>query len=138
MRCLKGLLPLALLLGVAACEPTGVPRCDEVLAALVYADQVGYRFDCDPPAEFEPHLGWTDHDTKTLYVWEGRISDNRVLAKVMFHEVGHAVVEVRGLTFSTQSAEEVWADGYSWCRFPQSGVSYLSKPTNCDPYLKGT
>lgn len=134
LRCAIG---AALVAALAACHPgTGHPACDPQHPQRDLAARLGYKFDCTPPAYFEPHIGWADHKTKTLWIWADRIptSGHRAVRKTMWHELGHAVVERRGMTFPTHSAEERWADGFAYCKEPIQGVSYLLIPTSCTNY----
>jgi hypothetical protein len=125
-------LLVAALLSCTACQPTGVRVCDRNTAALVIAEVEGYRYDCTPTeVDLQWHMGWADHANRILYV----VPDGaKRTADVMWHELGHAVWENRGYT-GTQAQEERWADGYSWCHYPQQGISYQTKPTDCAPYF---
>lgn len=129
------LLAAVLLLAAAACQPTGATRCDRQVGALIVAEREGWSFDCRPPSSWDQHLGWADHDTRTLWIWEHRLTNDRALAKVMWHELGHTVWSRQGRVGS-QAQEEAWADGWAWCAYPLPGVSYLAHPTNCGGYLR--
>jgi hypothetical protein len=131
---------LALLVvgALAACQPTGHPRCDALTKQVMRAESFGYRIRCDasfPGTSNEGRsvLGWTDHDAKTLWIWPSKITDDRVLRKIAWHEIGHVAWDRQGRT-GTQEAEERWADGYAYCAEPIKGVSYSSRPTSCAPY----
>lgn len=128
MRRTVMLVTAVLGLAVAGCQPTGSPRCDQFLAPIVVADSYGYTIDCTPPASWPLHLGWTDHEHRTIYVWADRMND-RALLKIMWHEDGHAYFEVTGRTFSSQQAEECAADRYAWDHMlpaDRLGVSFLA------------
>lgn len=133
-RTLCALLAATLMVAAAACEPTGSLRCDKQYAELARAEAWGYKYDCTPPTSWEPHLGWADHEHRTLYVWAAGLPI-ATLQAVMAHELGHVQWDRLGKT-GTQTAEETWSDGFAWCFDPQPGVSYLSRPTYCAPYLR--
>lgn len=134
---------MGLLLTLAACHvTTGRAACDARVGPVAKADIEGYHFDCTPPSNFEVHLGWADHANHKLYVWVDYhgLSDPAVrpiLIKVMWHEVGHAVLYRLVGNQLPESTREWWADGFSWCAEPQAGVSYLNRPTaaQCPTYL---
>lgn len=91
-------------------------------------------------------LGWTDHSTRTCYVFIDRLTSFSVSGRpkaaraVAMHEVGHArwrarlngtpnMVNywryVRGGTLGTdQQVEEDYCEVYSYCGDFQSGISY--------------
>lgn len=138
---MQRLLVLAVLavIPLAACEPTGHPRCDNLLGAQRFEIEArGWLLRCDPPASFHydggyQPSGWTDHKTRTVWLWPDRIPDDRVLIKTAWHELGHIVYGEHGYR-GTQADEERWADGYAWCREPIFGISYLSMPTGCETH----
>ena len=132
------LATLALALGLGACQPTGNPRCDQLAAQIARAEALGYRIRCDAPFPGEASdgrqvLGWTDHDTHTIWMWPARLPDPRALRKVAWHEVGHAVWERHGWS-GAQADEERWADGFAYCAEPIQGVGYLVRPADCRGY----
>jgi len=131
-------LPLLVAGALTACEPTGHPRCDALVRQVVTADSFGYRIRCDatfPGTSNEGRsvLGWADHDSKTIWIWPNKITDDRVLRKIAWHEIGHVVWDRKGRT-GTHDEEERWADGYAYCAEPIKGVSYTIRPTNCSSY----
>ena len=137
-RALAAVLALAVAGTLAACEPTGHPRCDALWGPVSRAESLGYRVRCD--ASFpgtsstgQSILGWTDHAKRTIWLWPAKMRDDRVLRKVAWHEVGHAAWERQGRS-GTQSAEEQWADGYAYCAERIAGVSYAIRPASCAGY----
>ncbi len=137
-RIATALLALSVSGGLAACQPTGNPRCDALVGPVSRADSFGYRVRCD--ASFpgvsstgQNVLGWTDHKTKTVWMWPNKMKDDRVLRKVAWHEVGH-IVWTRQHRQGTQAEEERWADGYSYCAEPIPGVGYAIRPSDCSGY----
>ena len=116
----------------AACQPTGSTRCDAYWPPLaVMETQTAYRMDCTPgfpnkTPTGQNILGWADHGTKTLWIWPDGISD-RLLHKVMWHEVGHA----KG------HHSEHHADAYAYCHMSaaeREGISFMypwPSPADC-------
>jgi hypothetical protein len=137
-RTVHALLAAALVLSLAACQPTGVPVCDGTGWALLQAEAFGYVFDCTPDLPGAPAnvLGFADHPNRVLYVWPDRMPPV-VVPKIMWHELGHVAWDRQGRSGS-QAAEETWADGYAWCKQPIPVVSFRSRPTwwECPDYLK--
>jgi hypothetical protein len=132
------LISLVALGGLAACEPTGHPRCDALHKQVARAESFGYHVRCDPsfPAVSgtgRSIVGWTDHANKTIWMWPDRMPDSRALRKVAWHEVGHIVWD-RQNRAGTQADEERWVDGYSYCAEPIQGVGYAIIPTSCTNY----
>jgi hypothetical protein len=137
-RVAVALLALTISAGLAACQPTGSARCDKLQATLAQAESYGYRVRCDATfpgvsSTGQNVLGWTDHTTKTIWMWPAKMTDQRVLRKVAWHEVGH-IAWTRQHRTGTQSAEERWADGYAYCAEPIQGVGYSIIPTDCRGY----
>ncbi len=131
---------LALLVGgaLAACEPTGNARCDALGAQRVAAERLDYPIKCDAKVEGVANdgrsvLGWTDHENRTIWLWPTKMTDDRVLRKVAWHELGHVAWDVLGRK-GTQADEERWADGFAYCSEPIKGVSYSSRPGSCKGY----
>jgi hypothetical protein len=137
-----GLAALVLLASAAAaaCQPTGHPRCDALVAQRVLADDLGYQIRCDPDfpgtsPTGRAIVGWAEHDERILWLWPDRMTDTRVLRKIAWHELGHVVWDRQGRT-GTQADEERWADGFSWCQEQLAGVGYTYRPTNCAEFRR--
>ncbi|MEQ1788182.1 MAG: hypothetical protein ABL966_14100 [Acidimicrobiales bacterium] len=132
------LLTLVVMTGLGACRPTGDLRCDQLVRPVARASALGYEVRCDATfsgtsSAGQNVLGWTDHKTQTIWLWPDKMTDDRVLRKVAWHEVGHVVWERRDYS-GPQSNEERWADGYAYCAEPIKGVSYANRPTDCSPF----
>lgn len=108
--------------GVAACEPTGSERCDELkhaFGARAVAEAQGYRVDCTPGFEGRAPdgrlvVGWTEHKSRTVWIWPNRIKvthDDAGLLRVLWHEAGHTI----GL-------DEHGAEVYAWCHMTAAEV----------------
>lgn len=113
-------------LGLAACEPTGHPRCDAEWDIVTEINDVGYAVDCAPDHDntFDGKgiAGLTMYDTKVVYLWPDVLVTRNWLRKVAWHELAHA----RGIL------DEVDADRYAYCREPLDGVAYRAIPTEAD------
>lgn len=125
---------------LAACQPTGHPRCDDLTRQRARADSYDYPIRCNATFSGVSNagrsvLGWTDHDSDIIWLWPNKMTDSRVLRKVAWHEIGHVAWDRQGRS-GTQAAEELWADGYSYCSEPIAGVGYSSRPTDCTSYLR--
>lgn len=161
MRLRTLLLTLTLLLGfIAAPDARALTTYDlsraEAKAAAYNYTVVQRAAHAGAPSNA---LGWTDHSTRTNYVYTDRI-DNLPLAsqqpaarKVGMHEVGHDRWKARDAAiddmhdwwryirrsaftgYTLQSIEEDYAETYSWCKDVQAGVSYTwlsPRPTTTD------
>lgn len=122
----------------AACNPTGSPRCDQVLPAQNAAIAAhGWTLRCDPDApdlRYDPPAwvqGYADPSKMVVALWPDRIASDLVLRKQAWHELGHVVFDDRPRGTVN---EEWWADGFAWCVEPIAGVSYMNMPTDCGPY----
>ncbi len=123
---------------LAACQPTGHPRCDRLTSPNAKAEAFGYRVRCNATfpgvsTSGKSVLGWTDHANRTIWLWPGKMGDDRVLRKVAWHEVGHVAWD-RLKKSGTQATEEKWAEGYAYCAEPIKGVGYSSRPSDCRGY----
>lgn len=120
----------AMWLGIlAACQPTGHPRCDQQLDVWGEIDAAGWDLDCTPDfpnrgGQGQTILGWADSTSRTVYVWPEVLDSNAKLRKTLWHELAH----VYGIT------DEADAERYSYCRDPQEGVGYrlAAFPTAAD------
>jgi hypothetical protein len=137
-RSVRIALVLAVALSVVAgCQPTGDLRCDTLVVQRARAEALGYRLRCDAPfsgvsSSGRSVLGWTEHDTHTIWLWPDKLSGN-ALRKVAWHEIGHVVWDRKG-HHGTQADEERWSDGYAYCAEPIKGVSYALRPASCASY----
>ena len=134
MRTLRVLLAtVGITLAVAACEPTGHPRCDAELAPWGEIDAAGWDLDCTPgfpniagsgPTAGQRITGWADHSRRIVWVWPDAHPTRATLRKTLWHELAH----VYGIR------DEVDAERYAWCREPLDGVGYRlpSFPTAAD------
>lgn len=109
---------------LAACQPTGDPRCDSELPAIAHITANGYRLDCAPDFEGRRNdgrlaLAWTSTSDRTVYVWPDRFQSQRTLVKTLYHEAGH-----------TAGWSNEWhADHWAWCHMKphqRDGVGFLA------------
>ncbi len=127
---------------LAACEPTGVARCDtELVAQRAFAKaKYGARITCKPHGDLEPEsaavLGWADHKNKIVNIWAAQIKDNRVLKVVASHELGHLEFEKQKRE-GTKAQREDFAWKYAWCMTPLDGVSYGNLNYTTKPKVGG-
>lgn len=126
---LVALVPAILL---AACEPTGSPRCDSVAwGAQAHIFLNGWTLDCDPPfdgyseGQNRTVAGWADAKTRTVYVWPEHNRTDAILRKTITHEAGH-----------TYGYGEWLSDVFAWCHLApheRDGLAFLAPyPTQND------
>lgn len=106
---MRRLWPLVLaplfIAATCACQPTGSPRCDQLVGAFparAVIEDNGWRVDCDPgfsswsPEEGRYVSAWNDTARKTVWIWPERItvfknsgSPDAQLLHTFWHEAGH-------------------------------------------------
>lgn len=135
-------------LAVAACQPTGSPRCDSALPAQNQSiDDHGAVLRCDPsydadePANAIFVVQWNRAEP-IVWIWDRRVDDDRVLRVLAWIGDGEVVARARGMVPSSYSAgvpaaAAVWAGHYAYCReiIPGVGASGYSPPVDgCGNY----
>lgn len=141
------MVAVAIAIASAGCEDTHSTRCNDLLGRQNHSitDLHGWHFECAPPFSApSSESGWANESSRaggaiprTVYLWPGLVDDDRLLRILAWHEDGHVVESIRGLSFSTQGAREEWASRYAWCEEEIYGVGipgYGPPPDGCEAY----